>query len=224
MMNGGLRKYDGGSRSEELQADVTGVAGTSSVAPYVLYLHGRHALPDEPPGDLVGAVPWPIPLVCPAVDGAFLRRRFEVQMREVDAWLDRARLAIGHSYGAWLLLCAALGRIESGRGVPPLFLMSAVLGASSNRGGEGGSIPPRARRVRRALGLEPGDSAMFPRGAMELVHGDSDDQCPVDTVRALGATQIVSIVPGGHRLMEPGARAGLHGALERHRSALVREE
>jgi hypothetical protein len=157
------------------------------------------------------------------VDGAFLRRRFDVQMREVDAWLECAELAIGHSYGAWLLLCAALGRIESGRAVPPLFLMSAVLGASSNRGGEGGSIPPRARRVRRALGLEPGDSAMFPRGAIELVHGDNDDQCPVDTVRALGATQIVSIVPGGHRLTEPGARAGLHDALQRWNSALLRE-
>jgi hypothetical protein len=190
-----------------------------AATPCILYLHGRHASPDEPPGDLIAAVNWPCPLNRPEIDDAFLRRPFADQMRAVDGWLGSALLAIGHSYGAWLLLCGALDRLERGRPIPPLLLISAVLGAGGRGTGESGSIPPRARRVRQALGLGHGTGVRFAGGAIGFIHGGHDDQCPVEAVRALSGTQNVCIIPGGHRLTEPEARIELWKSLERWRPA-----
>ncbi len=199
-----------------------GELARADVPSCILYLHGRHATPTQPPGDLVATMDWPCLFVSPAIDGAFLRRPFAEQMRDVDDWLQPARLAIGHSYGAWLLLCAALQRLERAAAVPPLLLLATVLGNSGNQRAARGSIPPRARRVRQALGLEHGIGPRFPHGAIEFLHGENDDQCPVEALRGLSGRFGVRIIPGGHCLTEPEARTVLREMLERWHTDLTR--
>ena len=82
----------------------------------VLYLHGRGDRPPAPPGDLVLGVDWPGSVLAPVLDDGWQAQTFERRVEHVARWLERARLAIGHSFGGWLLLCASLRlREEIGR-------------------------------------------------------------------------------------------------------------
>jgi hypothetical protein len=166
---------------------------------------------------------WPLPLRAPIMDAAWDARPFGDRVEQVTAWLEGARLAIGHSFGGWLLLCASIGRLERGRGLPPILLLSSVLGLGSlsrSPSAQAFARPPRMRSVHGALGLAPGSSALFPDGSLEVIHAVDDDQCPVGPVRTLIERHLVTLVDGGHRLDSGPARAVVAKALERHRAAL----
>jgi len=193
--------------------------------PKVLYLHGRGDQPTDPPGDLVQQIDWRFPLFAPEMDQAWHNQRFGSRLAEVDDWLDDATLAIGHSFGGWLMLAAGAARLEEGRTVPEFLLLSSVLGVSvGKKSGRrvGFSAPPGMARVHRALGMNSGGapSAMFAAEDIQFIHGESDTQCPVELIRALRAKFTVQIVPGGHPLDHPEARAAVLEALEGCRGRL----
>lgn len=191
---------------------------------HVLYLHGRGDRPARPPGDLVVDLEWPVPLRTPIMDARWDARPFGVRVGQVTVWLEDSRLAIGHSFGGWLLLCACIGRLERGRETPPILLLSSVLGSgriAKSSGAQAFAQPPRMRAVQRALGLAPGGSALFPGGSLELIHALDDDHCPVAPVRTLSERYRVTLVRGGHRLDSGPARTAVSEALERYRAALA---
>lgn len=174
---------------------------------FVLYLHGRGSEPETPPGDLVAASSWGVPLVAPHLTDDWLSQPFSRLVSEVDGWLDSAELGVGHSFGAWLLLCAAVERVERGPAIPRLCLLAPILGKGFSEKSGIGFFAPRANRVRAALGFETGSFLEPLRERVQIVHAERDGQSRVrDAVelRALGYT--VTIVPGGHRLDHPGAR------------------
>jgi len=190
------------------------------VGPF-LYLHGRGDRPSSPPGDqvcnLLGAS-----VESPHLTTEWLARPFGEQADAVDRWMDPPRtLAIGHSWGAYLLLAAALQRTSRGVNVPQLLLLSAVLGTGGVQGAGKpslGFIAPRAREIQRALGLD-GESPdpILPRDRLSFIHGESDEQCPVDHLHALAASGYdVTIVPGGHRLDAPEAMFTVRNSLGRY--------
>ena len=178
--------------------------------PLVLYVHGRGDAPSDPPGDLVGHFEWSLPLHAPRLDEDCFAHPALCQ-REVEHWLDRAALGVGHSYGGWLLLCAAQARLARGAACPRLLLLSSVLGPGSSRGL--GFLPYRTRAIRRALGLHTADEPVFPPDMLTFVHAEGDEQCPVEPLHILERRFRVRIVPGGHRLEHPQAQAAVRAAL-----------
>lgn len=191
---------------------------------HVLFLHGRgdHAVTGRgplPPTDQVLATDWPLPLLAPDLPPEWFARSFGDQIQTVDRWLNEAVVAIGHSRGAWLLLCAAHERAARGETFPRMLLLSAVTGIGG--GGEGCEhlrfVAPRSRRIRQALGLEPrGDLPALPRALIAFIHAEDDPQCPVEPVRELARLGYeVRIVPGGHRLDHPDAARAVGEGLTR---------
>jgi pimeloyl-ACP methyl ester carboxylesterase len=190
----------------------------------ILYLHGRGETADSPPGDVVRGEPWGGPLYAPTLTPEWLARPFAEQVDDVDRWMEACRFAIGHSFGGWLLLCAAEQRLARQATVPPLLGLSCVLGRGLLPGSKVGFFAPRATRVREALGLDgagPGSSAL--RERLTLIHGEEDAQCPPGAARELaGLGYAVTLVPGaGHHLWEPRARAAVRVALRSVRLALT---
>ncbi len=169
-----------------------------------LYLHGRGSSPTDPPGDLVGEIDSPYTLYAPHLDGNWFAHpaRGEAQ---VDGWLDDTALAIGHSYGGWMLLCAAHSRLSRGASCPRILLLSSVLGPGA--AGGRGFIPYRTRAIGEALGIRGSDpQPIFPADRLSFVHAEDDEQCPVAPLHTLKKWFTVEIVPGGHRLDHPVAR------------------
>ncbi len=180
----------------------------------LLYLHGRGDSPLAPPGDtVVAGVPSSHTIRAPEMAPTWFARPFREQLETVNTWLDTASVAVGHSMGAWLLLCASLERCPS-RGAPPLVLLSSVLGVG--RSGDMGFAAPRARRVRPALGLG-GQAPSLSRDGLVFVHGSADGQCPVEDLHLLARHGFsVDVVPGvGHRLEGPAAAKAIRAAIQR---------
>ncbi len=179
----------------------------------ILYLHGRHGSPgdDRPPANLVAAQPWGRPLERPALTPEWLERPFSTQIDQIDGWLASADAAIGHSHGGWLLLWAALQRVERGAQTPPMLLLSCHLWRAGR--GRTGALPPRGRRIERAL-LNPRPEQTGLGRSLRFVHGADDDQCPVELLEPLAERGIpVVVVPGGHRLDTSRATAAVRVAL-----------
>jgi len=179
----------------------------------LLYLHGRGDTPESHPGSLVLQEMAQLTTLAPTLDDAWLGQPFGAQVETVERWLGDVSAAAGHSWGAWLLLNAAHGRHRRGETFPPLLLLSALLGAGTLGGA--GYLAPGARAVGEALGLtasDPGRAAL-PSDRITFVHGENDEQCPVELVRRLSGRYRVTIVPGGHRLDDPLAIEGVREAL-----------
>lgn len=174
---------------------------------FVLYLHGRGSEPDSPPGDLVASCPWGEPLVAPGLTDDWLALPFPRLVEQVDGWLESSSLAIGHSFGAWLLLCAAVERAKRGVEIPRLCLLAPLLGKGFSEETGIGYFAPRAKPVRAALGFEPGRVHEDLQRRLRFVHAEQDGQTSIedaDRLRSLGYT--VAVLPGGHRLDHPKAR------------------
>jgi hypothetical protein len=190
----------------------------------ILYLHGRGDEPTDPPGDLVLKTEWPTELKVPILDELWQGQRFYRRIAEVDAWMDHAELAIGHSFGGWLLLYASSVRLETGRHIPRLLLLGSVVGTGAATTGEKiktYSAPPGMPKVHAALGLHGGKArSTFPPNRLEFIHGVGDRQSPVGLVKTLANSFLVQIVPGGHRLEHPKARKVLISSLGRFREKL----
>jgi hypothetical protein len=167
---------------------------------------------------------WPIPVHAPLMDADWYGRSVPDRVGQVAQWLGSACLAVGHSFGGWLLLCAAVDLFRSAEEVPPIVLLDSVLGVGSLGAGDATavySLPPRQASVHRALGLGAGSDPVFSPGDLEIVHAVDGDQCPVAMARRLAARYETTLVPGGHRLQSEQAREALSRVLDRHRRGLT---
>jgi hypothetical protein len=190
----------------------------------VLVVHGRGGRPGAPPLDLVVTAPWTAPIHVPALSATWLARPFAAQVADVRGWLGDAALAVGHSWGAWLLLAAAEERVGRGEALPRLLLLSSVLGMGTHPSGRPlGYIPPRSRRIMAALGIgEVEGGVRLPLERLTFVHGEQDEQMPVATARAVAERgYVVKVVPGGHRLDGKDAREAVEVEVERLRRDCV---
>ena len=189
----------------------------------VLVLHGRGSAPDRPPCSQVAAYPWPVPVHAPALAAEWFSWPVDHQLDAVDTWLDTAAVAIGHSWSAWLLLCAAVARSSLDEDFPPMLLLSSVLGAG-RIGQLGGWRAPYSLAVRKALGLDASGRPTVNVGKFGFIHGAKDDQCPVDDVETLEKKGFsVTIVPDArHRLESELARAAVDARLVQFAALLER--
>lgn len=175
---------------------------------FVLYLHGRGSEPGSPPGDLVASYSWSEPVVAPALTADWLALPFADLVGHVDDWLEASVLAIGHSFGAWLLLCAAVERSKRGVSIPRLCLLAPILGKGFNDKTGIGYFAPRARLVRSALGLDGVNARECLQERIHFVHAERDDQTSIgDAYKLRSLGYAVTLLPGGHRLDHPQARA-----------------
>jgi len=167
----------------------------------VLYLHGRGEDPRAVPGDRVISYPWPMVLRAPPLTADWLAQPFPQQVSIVDEWLSECSGAVGFSWGAWLLLCAALERMDRGVEPPPLLLLSCVLGEGNYTGSERWKAP-RAKEVLDALGLGSRPSPReFSRDRVRFIQGDQDNTGSPETAEQLQAAGfVVQAVHGGHGL------------------------
>ena len=182
----------------------------------VVFIHGREDASDVPPGDLIHDQAWGARrLVAPTLDADFYRQSFEEQIRHLDELVGEARLAIGFSFGSWLLLTLVAMRQLTDRPVPDLLLLSPILGYGGTP--SAGLVAPYARELRRHLGLSEWAHWLPQRGKAKspivnperiaLIHGSQDPQCATEDVRALAALGYpVSILDDGHRLQAPSSR------------------
>ncbi len=173
----------------------------------VLYLHGRGEDPRDPPGDIVLSFPWKSGLSCPPLTAEWIAQPFPQQISCVDEWLEEAPAAIGYSWGAWLLLCAAHERLQRGLDPPPLLLVSCVLG-EGNYTGSGLWKAPRCEEILSALGVgEKSCKTPFDPTDIRFVQGRQDQIVPGDgTQRLLKAGHCVVEVESGHLMRGPEAR------------------
>jgi len=167
----------------------------------LLYLHGRGDDPRAPPGDRVLSYPWPIVLRAPPLTPDWLAQPFSQQVSIVDEWLSECSGAIGFSWGAWLLLCAVLERLERGLEVPSLLLLSCVLGEGHYTGSQRWKAP-RAKEVLGALGMGDRTAPLeLPRDRVRFIQGTEDTTGSPDTAQQLKAAGFVALpVHGGHGL------------------------
>jgi len=176
----------------------------------VLYLHGRGENPRDPPGDVVLSFPWKRTLSAPALTSEWIAQAFPSQVAHVDEWLENAAGAIGYSWGAWLLLCAAHERLKRGTPSPPLLLVSCVLG-EGNYTGTGTWKAPRSEEILCALGL--GDSPAkrpFDSASLRFLQGKRDKVGPANGASLLvRAGHSVRMVDSGHLMHHSTARKAL---------------
>ena len=152
----------------------------------------------------------------PALTDGWLAAPFPGIVKRVDAWLDGSALAIGHSFGAWLLLCAAVERVKRRVTIPRLLLLAPLLGKGFNEETGVGYYAPRAKPVRTALGIERGRANEDLLSCLRFVHAKEDGQSTLadaEALRSLG--YFVTEVPGGHRLDHRVARTKISAILGR---------
>jgi len=215
---------------DQIDASPKNTIDNVAVAQDVVYLHGRGDVPESGPGDLVQAHAWGARrLIAPTLEADFYRQPFEAQVSHVDSLVGEAGLAIGFSYGSWLLLTVVAMRQLTERPVPDLLLLSPILGYGGTAAA--GLVAPYARELRRHLGLSEW-AHWLPNKArarapivtperIALIHGVDDPQCATEDVRALRPLGYpVTIVDGGHQLSSPGAHAAVQCALARATDAL----
>lgn len=157
------------------------------------------------PDEMVSAVEWQFP-ASPAVAPYWKQRYFAEQVDEVDSWLDASDLSVGKSYGAWLLLGAAVQRVERGCTFPPLALWNAPLGEARHLNGAlVGYRAPRAARIRAALGIDAEHrGAILPTARLSFVFdADSRQATDADAARLQRVGFDVHFVPRGRG--EPAA-------------------
>lgn len=179
----------------------------------LLALHGRGSGPKS----VLEYLPDTVTADAPHMDAAWLARPFAEQVGDVGGWLDRADVAVGHSWGAWLLLAAAVERVERGLDLPNVVLLAPLLGTGRHPGGAPlGFIPPRSRRLAAALSPPDAKMSTLPAESVTIIHGEDDEQVPIENVRdAVGDRYRLLTVPGGHRLDHPEARQTVRAELVR---------
>ena len=204
--------------------DVDGDVETRASEHDLVFLHGRGDEAESPPGDLLYHRNWEERrLVAPTFEADFYRQPFEEQIRRVDALVGQARLAVGFSYGSWLLLTLVAMRRLTERSAPDVLLISPILGYGGTP--SAGLVAPYARELRRHLGLSewahwlPNTSKVRPPivdpERIAFIHGSQDPQCATEDVQALAKLGYpVSIVDDGHRLDSPYARALVDSTLD----------
>ncbi len=176
-----------------------------------MYLHGRGGSPSAPLGALVAGQAWRGALQAPSLDDAFCSRPLSSQLADVHGWLERSSVAIGHSWGAWLLLCACE---ERGSNAPPMLLLSPILGRTGAMG-RVGFRAPRAGRIRRWLGLEGGAPSRWVVANVVFVLGHRDPQLLPGDAEALSRLGVrVEDVEAGHGLRSTEGRAAAERWLE----------
>ena len=165
----------------------------------VVFLHGRGEAPDRHVGAIVQQRCPPKKLFAPVMDDRLLSRPFAEQVADARRCLRTAKALIGHHWGAWLLLAAALEAEEAGEPIPPMLLLASPLGVGILPGDPPmGYIPPRSAKIMRAL-TGTGRAPMQAR--LVFVHGTQDPHvylASAQTVAASGRT--VRVVPAGFRL------------------------
>jgi len=143
---------------------------------------------------------WPQGLRAPPLTEEWLAQSFQKQVACVVEWLDECEAAVGYSWGAWLLLCACLERIEQGLEMTPLLLLSCVLGEGNYTGSQRWKAP-RAREVLGALGVEGTAATMFPLDQVRFIQGTEDAVGNPNTAQRLrSAGHVAHGVQGGHGL------------------------
>ncbi len=165
----------------------------------VVFLHGRGEAPDRHVGAIIQQLCPPKKLFAPQLTDNLLLRPFAEQVADARRCMRTARALIGHHWGAWLLLAAALEAEEAGEPIPPLLLLASPLGVGVLPGDPPmGYIPPRSAKIMRAL---TGTGRAPLQARMVFVHGAQDPQvylASAHTVAASGRT--VHVVPAGFRL------------------------
>jgi alpha-beta hydrolase superfamily lysophospholipase len=148
------------------------------------------------------------------LDERWHAQEFETQVIFTEQWLGESYLAIGHSFGAWLLLCAACQLVKKAKQVPRLLLLAPVLGMA--RLGMLGFIAPRSRPVRSALGLDGRErERILPVDRIEFVLGAADKMCSESDLLELKEQYAAKTVPGGHRMEQQAARTAIQLELSR---------
>ena len=196
-------------------------AGAQGEAPAcdedVVFIHGRGDTLEVSPGDLLSEFAWgERRFISPTLGADFYRQPFEDQIAQLDTLVGDARLAIGFSFGSWLLLTLTAMRQLTGRRVPDLLLLSPILGYGGTPAA--GLVAPYARELRRHLGLNewahwlPNRARCRPPivdpERIALIHGRHDPQCATEDVEALAKLGYpVSITDDGHRLDSPSSRS-----------------
>ena len=186
-------------------------------APRLLFLHGRGDDPTrDGPGTQVLSYPSELPVCAPRMDATWLTRPFAQQVQDVGAWIRTATACVGHSHGAYLLLCAAEEHSAQGDEVPPMLLLGCALGSSSGHGGRIGYRAPRATRIRRALGLVPTAARSLAPDRLSFVHGTDDEQCLFRDFERLAEQgfRVKAVEGAGHRLATAQAKVTVRLALD----------
>ncbi len=98
-----------------------------------------------------------------------------------------------------------------------MLLLSCVLGRAFLIQSRVGYFAPRARRIRKWLGLDGhGQPSCFEIDLLTFIQGEQDMQCPPETaceLRELGYS--VTLVPEvGHRLSEPEGKKAVVSTLK----------
>lgn len=172
----------------------------------IVFLHGRGESPDLHVGSIIARHCPPKKLFAPRLTDSLLLRPFAEQVADARRCLQTAQLAIGHHWGAWLLLAAALEAEEAGETVPPLFLLASPLGVGVLPGNPPmGYIPPRSAKIMRAI---TGNGRPPLAARMVFVHGEQDPQVYLASAQNVAASgRTVFIVPAGFRLEGTEAEA-----------------
>lgn len=175
----------------------------SHVRTPILALHGREGSPQAMVARLGLA---PAEVVGPSLDSGWLAQPFADQVEAVIDSLANVPAAVGHSWGAWLLLAAACELRARGRAAPPFLLLSALLGIGLHPGGAAiGFIPPRASRIRRFIAAPEVEGGLARRTI--FVHGADDTQVPPAAILPLVELGFrCVVVPAGHDLNNTVAR------------------
>lgn len=181
----------------------------------VLFLHGRGESPDRHVGAVVASVCPPKMLFAPRLTDSLLSRPFAEQVADARRCLAQAKVAVGHHWGAWLLLAAALEAEEAGEAVPSLLLLASPLGVGVLPGDPPmGYIPPRSAKIMRAI---TGTDRPPLQARMVFVHGQHDPQVYLASAQSVAASgRTVHVVPTGFRLegAEEVVRRELRSLLE----------
>ncbi len=183
----------------------------------LLFLQGGGLSPREGVGESVFAVDWPTGLRAPELGPDWLAQPFGEQLSQVEELLEEACGAVGHGWGAWLLLCAMESLSERNWAPPPTLLLSSFMGSGRYTGqSEAGYALPRTDRIEGALRR----GGRLNGAPIRFLHGTLDQQAPLEQLGFV-EDEGFSLLRGqcGHRLLGPG-RALLEAELIRLRRAI----
>ena len=184
---------------------------------HLLFLQGGGLSPRVGVGASVFALDWRGGLRAPDLSSEWLAKPLGEQVAEVEELLVDAAGAVGHAWGAWLLLCAMESLSERGWKPPPTLLLSCFMGTGRYTGqSQEGYALPRTERIEAAL-CRGGRLSGAP---IRFVHGVLDEQAPMAQLHFVEAEGFSLLqAECGHRLLGPG-KPILEAELSRLRRAI----